>query len=183
MRIFHFEHICSRRNVEQWMFLEYPFFAENPLLRHFQQRWPVPREDPDHSSHFGLQGLFWTSEIWGGLVRTESSLIIEKCFCGKDFKYLWFLCCGWNEIFFVWIQCNIFHFSDFLRKKFLDHDRSDYHRSDYLVPYRYRYDFRTTATDTNHVRNIIDYVHSIVINPPRPCFWRIDSRNISWNQW
>ena len=48
-----------------------------------------------------------------------------------------------------------FNFSAFLRQKFLDHDNSlD----------RCCYDFSTTATDTNLVRNVIDSVQTIVIN-------------------
>jgi len=43
----------------------------------------------------------------------------------------------------------------FLRQKFLDHDNS---------PDRSCYDFSTTATDTNLVRNVIDSVQTIVIN-------------------
>ena len=49
----------------------------------------------------------------------------------------------------------MFYFSKFLRTKFLGHDNS-YDRS--------KYDFTTTATDTNLVRNVIDSVQTIVIN-------------------
>ena len=58
-----------------------------------------------------------------------------------------FLCVNYIKYFF--------NFSAFLRQKFLDHDQS----TD-----RTCYDFSTTATDTNLVRNVIDSVQTIVIN-------------------
>ena len=48
-----------------------------------------------------------------------------------------------------------FHFSEFLRNKFLGHEENDL---------RSKYDFKTTATDTTLVRNVLDSVQTIVIN-------------------
>ena len=60
-----------------------------------------------------------------------------------------------SNIFLFHEFIKYFYFSEFLRTKFLDHDNS---------PDRSKYHFKTTATDTNLVRNVIDSVQTIVIN-------------------
>ena len=78
--------VCFRRNVEQCI------FPQHPLHRFLQQSWPLPGEDQDHPADAGLQGLFWTTAIWRGLVRTESSRKVEKIL-------LWRIL--WNYNFYI----------------------------------------------------------------------------------